>query len=273
MADEKEPKETLAEAAHRHSAAVAASPEFNEPRMQNDEKSEIEQLVRDYAAGKISWQLLQERGIENYLDLLGMLGDLGLRPPRAPLESDAEARANLGQFLSKFPGGVELERNPSPSRDVDFGLHIQERDYNEQEINRIIETGSGAEWLELAEAARENHSLMDRLKNCLYGPPPDIELHDRYEAMAGLVQAIEEPMPEFIEKKRLELAADILKVLGGARSDHELVERDCAYTAESIEVLKGLERLRRRDDRHVVPDDTEGASCPESERDRHAQDD
>jgi hypothetical protein len=81
---------------------------------------EVEQLVRDYAAGKISWQLLQERGIENYHDLLGMLGELGLRTPRAPLESDAAARANLGEFLSKYPGGIELTRNRSPSRRVDF---------------------------------------------------------------------------------------------------------------------------------------------------------
>lgn len=29
-------------------------------------------------------------------------------------------KQNFGEFLLTFPGGVELERNPSPSRDVDL---------------------------------------------------------------------------------------------------------------------------------------------------------
>jgi hypothetical protein len=121
---------------------------------------EIEQLVRDYAAGKISCQLLQERGIETYLNLLGMLGELGLRPPRMQLERDAEGRSALR--------------------------------------NAILET--------------------------------DAEL------------------------------------------DKAVIERD-GYTAESIEVLKGLDPPIRRDDRHVALDDAQDASCTESERDRHPQDD
>lgn len=29
-------------------------------------------------------------------------------------------RGNFGAFLLEYPGGVELERNPAPSRDVDL---------------------------------------------------------------------------------------------------------------------------------------------------------
>lgn len=31
-----------------------------------------------------------------------------------------ERRRNFGEYLLTFPGGVELERNPSPSRDIDL---------------------------------------------------------------------------------------------------------------------------------------------------------
>jgi prevent-host-death family protein len=31
-----------------------------------------------------------------------------------------KTRPNFGAFLMTFPGGVELERNPSPSREVDL---------------------------------------------------------------------------------------------------------------------------------------------------------
>ncbi len=45
-----------------------------------------EKLIRQYAAGEITWQSLRQRGFDNYLDVLGGLGDLGLRPPVAPME-------------------------------------------------------------------------------------------------------------------------------------------------------------------------------------------
>jgi len=51
--------------------------------MTNEEK---ESLLRRYAAGEITWQALRQRGMENYLDVLGGLGDLGLKPPVAPME-------------------------------------------------------------------------------------------------------------------------------------------------------------------------------------------
>jgi hypothetical protein len=54
---------------------------------------EKEKLIRDYAACKITWRELRERGFEDYVEVLGALGDLGLRPPIAPMDGpNAEAR-------------------------------------------------------------------------------------------------------------------------------------------------------------------------------------
>jgi hypothetical protein len=65
-----------------------------------------ERLLRQYAAGEITWSSLRLRGFENYLDVLGGLGDLGLRPPVAPMEGpnvDARqrGRALLRQALQQ----------------------------------------------------------------------------------------------------------------------------------------------------------------------------
>jgi hypothetical protein len=52
-----------------------------------------EKLLRQYAAGDITWALLRQRGLENYRDVLAGLGGLGLRPPIAPMEGpNVEAR-------------------------------------------------------------------------------------------------------------------------------------------------------------------------------------
>ena len=48
--------------------------------------AEREALIRRYAAGDITWYSLRERGFGNYVDVLGALGELGLRPPIAPME-------------------------------------------------------------------------------------------------------------------------------------------------------------------------------------------
>jgi hypothetical protein len=88
---------------------------------------EIEQLVRDYATGKISWQLLQERGIENYLNLLGMLGELGLRPPRMPLERDAE--------------GLSALRNAILETDAELDKAVIERDGYTAESRSFFRVG------------------------------------------------------------------------------------------------------------------------------------
>jgi hypothetical protein len=56
-------------------------------------ETEKEALLRQYAAGTITWTSLRGRGIENYRDVLAGLGSLGLRPPVAPMEGpNVEAR-------------------------------------------------------------------------------------------------------------------------------------------------------------------------------------
>jgi len=49
-------------------------------------RGEREHLIRQYAAGEITWHALRERGFEDYVQVLGALGELGLRPPIAPME-------------------------------------------------------------------------------------------------------------------------------------------------------------------------------------------
>jgi hypothetical protein len=56
-------------------------------------ENEKEELIRQYAAGGIAWSTLRRKGFENYVDVLAALGDLGLRPPIAPMEGpNVEAR-------------------------------------------------------------------------------------------------------------------------------------------------------------------------------------
>lgn len=50
-------------------------------------------LVRQYAAGEITWHALRERGFDDYVQVLGALGELGLRPPVAAMQGpNVEAR-------------------------------------------------------------------------------------------------------------------------------------------------------------------------------------
>jgi hypothetical protein len=55
--------------------------------------NEKEALIRRYAAGEITWRSLRDRGFDNYVEVLGRLGKLGLRPPIAPMAGpNVEAR-------------------------------------------------------------------------------------------------------------------------------------------------------------------------------------
>jgi hypothetical protein len=47
---------------------------------------ESEALIRQYAAGEITWSLLRQKGFDNYRLVLAGLGELGLRPPIAPMD-------------------------------------------------------------------------------------------------------------------------------------------------------------------------------------------
>ena len=63
-----------------------------------------EALIRRYAAGDVTWKALRESGFEDYVAVLGLLGDLGLRPPIAPMdgpnvESRSRGRAILREAL------------------------------------------------------------------------------------------------------------------------------------------------------------------------------
>jgi hypothetical protein len=56
-------------------------------------RDETEALLRQYAAGEITWSSLRGRGIDNYRDVLAGLGRMGLRPPVAPMDGpNVEAR-------------------------------------------------------------------------------------------------------------------------------------------------------------------------------------
>jgi hypothetical protein len=56
-------------------------------------EADRDKLIRQYAAGEVTWAMLRQRGIENYRDVLAGLGGLGLRPPMAPMEGpNVEAR-------------------------------------------------------------------------------------------------------------------------------------------------------------------------------------
>lgn len=52
-----------------------------------------EQLIRRYAAGEVTWHELREQGFDDYVQVLGALGELGLRPPIAAMTGpNVEAR-------------------------------------------------------------------------------------------------------------------------------------------------------------------------------------
>jgi hypothetical protein len=63
-------------------------------------ESEKEQLIRQYAAGEITWHTLRALGFENYVDVLAGLGELGLRPPVAPMDGpNRESRERGRAFI------------------------------------------------------------------------------------------------------------------------------------------------------------------------------
>lgn len=64
--------------------------------MTQDEK---EKLLRQYAAGEITWTSLRGRGIENYRDVLAGLGRLQLRPPVAPMDGPNVAARLKGREI------------------------------------------------------------------------------------------------------------------------------------------------------------------------------
>lgn len=60
---------------------------------------ELENLVRSYANGEISWSLMRAKGVPDYLTVLGALAELHLDPPKSNLEQQSKARATLQTIL------------------------------------------------------------------------------------------------------------------------------------------------------------------------------
>jgi len=56
-------------------------------------------LLQRYAAGEVTWHELQARGFDDYIAVLGGLGELGLRPPIAPLEGPNRAARERGREI------------------------------------------------------------------------------------------------------------------------------------------------------------------------------
>ena len=58
-----------------------------------------EALIRQYAAGQITWHALRERGFDDYIQVLGGLGELGLRQPVARMEGPNLAARERGRAV------------------------------------------------------------------------------------------------------------------------------------------------------------------------------
>lgn len=70
-----------------------------------------DELLRNYAAGKLTWRFLRANGFDSYLDVLGGLGDLGLKPPMAAMEGpNMEARRRARAVLAR----VLRDTSPTP---------------------------------------------------------------------------------------------------------------------------------------------------------------
>ena len=75
--------------------------------MLTPEKTE---LLRRYAACDVTWRELQERGFADYVEVLGGLGELGLRPPIAPMTGPNVAARQRGIALLREALRRQAER-------------------------------------------------------------------------------------------------------------------------------------------------------------------
>ena len=56
-------------------------------------------LIRQYAAGEITWHALRDRGFDDYIQVLAALGERGLRPPIARMEGPNVAARQRGRAI------------------------------------------------------------------------------------------------------------------------------------------------------------------------------
>lgn len=67
-------------------------------------------LLRAYASGTVTWRELRERGFDDYIQVLGGLGELGLRPPIAPMSGpNVEARRRGREMLARLLRGQDVQ--------------------------------------------------------------------------------------------------------------------------------------------------------------------
>lgn len=60
-------------------------------------EADKQRLIRRYAAGQVTWHDLRECGFDDYLQVLGALGKLGLRPPVAAMDGPNVAARERGR--------------------------------------------------------------------------------------------------------------------------------------------------------------------------------
>jgi hypothetical protein len=76
---------------------------------------ERERQLREYADGNVTWHTLQRRGLDSYIDVLAGLGELGLRPPVAPLDGpNAEARTRGRALVRQLLQEQTSKKQPIP---------------------------------------------------------------------------------------------------------------------------------------------------------------
>jgi len=60
---------------------------------------EQERLIRRYAAHDITWHELRAQGFDDFVQVLGALGELGLHPPIAAMEGPNVAARERGRAV------------------------------------------------------------------------------------------------------------------------------------------------------------------------------
>jgi hypothetical protein len=60
-------------------------------------ENERDKMIRQYAAGDVTWSVLRERGFGDYTQVLAALGERGLRPPMAPMDGPNVAARERGR--------------------------------------------------------------------------------------------------------------------------------------------------------------------------------
>ena len=69
---------------------------------------EQDPLIRQYAAGEITWSAMRERGFENFVQVLSGLDRLGLRYPVAPMVGpNLRARERGRAFIREALKGTQ----------------------------------------------------------------------------------------------------------------------------------------------------------------------